>query len=144
MAELCNSKIRSIEILGKMRLRSSALLLLIVLLPSLSAFGQINRLALGAHLDSRGAQLSFRVYSSRATRIELYLYAQSTDADEVAHLPLQRDAITSVWSTTLPLENIRQEFGIQDTIYFGYRAWGPNWPFDSAWTKGMAQFGHSK
>ncbi len=138
MAELGNSKIRSIEIPGKMRFRSSALLLLIVLLPSLSTLGQINRLALGAHLDPGGAQLSFRIYSSRATRIELYLYAQSTGADEVVRLPLQRDASTSVWSTTLPLENIRQKFGIQDTIYFGYRAWGPNWRFDPAWTKGTS------
>ncbi len=94
MAELGNSKIRSIEIPGKMRFRSSALLLLIVLLPSLSTLGQINRLALGAHLDPGGAQLSFRIYSSRATRIELYLYAQSTGADEVVRLPLQRDAST--------------------------------------------------
>jgi isoamylase len=22
------------------------------------------------------------------------------------------------------------------TIYYGYRAWGPNWPYDAAWTKG--------
>src|SRR5262249_30471047 len=22
------------------------------------------------------------------------------------------------------------------TIYYGYRAWGPNWPFDPAWQKG--------
>lgn len=107
-----------------MRFRSFALLLLVVLLPSLSAFGQINRLALGAHLDPGGAQLSFRICSSRATRIEVYLYAQPTGADEVAHFTLQRDVSTSVWSTTLPLENIRREFGIQNTIYFGYRAWG--------------------
>ena len=26
--------------------------------------------------------------------------------------------------------------GLQDAIYYGYRAWGPNWPFETAWTPG--------
>jgi glycogen operon protein len=100
------------------------------------AFAQIDRLTLGARVDAARSQLTFRVYSSRATRIELYLYGQATGADEVAHLPLDRDPATSVWSTTLQLSRIRQELGIVGTIYYGYRAWGPNWPFDPAWTKG--------
>jgi isoamylase len=28
--------------------------------------------------------------------------------------------------------------GLGETIYYGYRAWGPNWPHDSKWTKGSA------
>ena len=29
-----------------------------------------------------------------------------------------------------------QAKGITGTVFYGYRAWGPNWAFDSAWTKG--------
>lgn len=101
-----------------------------------AAQAEINRLNLGAQFDPTGTQVTFRVYSSRATRIELYLYTSPAGVDESAHLALDRDAATSVWSTTLPLSRIRGEFGIAGTIYYGYRAWGPNWTFDAAWTKG--------
>jgi isoamylase len=23
-------------------------------------------------------------------------------------------------------------------VYYGYRAWGPNWPFSNSWTKGSS------
>ena len=97
---------------------------------------EINRLHLGPQFDAAGSQLTFRVYSSRATRIELYLYARPTGADEAAHLALDRDAATNVWSTTVPVARLRGEFAIAGAIYYGFRAWGPNWPFDPAWTKG--------
>jgi len=29
-----------------------------------------------------------------------------------------------------------QTAGITGPVYYGYRAWGPNWPFTSSWTKG--------
>src|SRR5215475_3281499 len=96
----------------------------------LPATAEINRLHLGAQFDSSGTQVTFRVYSSRATRIELNLYKQPTGADEAAHIPLDRDATTSVWSTTVPVSQIA------GTFYYGYRAWGPNWTFDPTWTKG--------
>jgi isoamylase len=97
---------------------------------------QIDHLHLGSQFDASGSASSFRVYSSCATRIELYLYSRPTDADEVAHIPLDRDAATSVWSTTVPLSRIRGEFRIAGAIYYGSRAWGPNWPFDTTWIKG--------
>src|SRR5262249_34903522 len=85
--------------------------------------------------DTSGTQVTFRVYSSRANRIELYVYAAPTGSDEVTHVALDRDAGTSVRSTTVPVSQIRSA-GIPGTIYYGYRAWGPNWPFDPAWIKG--------
>src|ERR1039458_3249257 len=97
---------------------------------------EINRLHLGPQFDAAGSQLTFRVYSSRATRIELYLYARPTGADEAAHLALDRDAATNGWSPTVPVTRLRGEFAIAGAIYYGFRAWGPNWPFDPAWTKG--------
>ena len=29
--------------------------------------------------------------------------------------------------------------GVTGTVYYGYRAWGPNWPYDPAWTPGSAR-----
>jgi glycogen operon protein len=100
------------------------------------ARAEINRLHLGSQFDASGSQLTFRVFSSHATRIELYLYSRPTGADEVAHIALDRDPASFVWSTTLPVARIRGEFAIPGAIYYGFRAWGPNWTFDPAWTKG--------
>ena len=27
---------------------------------------------------------------------------------------------------------------IDGAVYYGYRAWGPNWPYNASWTKGSA------
>jgi len=116
--------------------RKLIVLLTVLVLGEALALAQIDRLSLGARFNASGSQLLFRVYSSHATRVELYLYAQPTGADEVAHIPLKRNAVTSVWFTTLSLKRIRQKFGISGAIYYGYRAWGPNWTFDPSWTKG--------
>jgi glycogen operon protein len=121
---------------GEVSSHFAARLLLFFFLIQCPATAQIDRLALGARFSGDKSHLSFRIYSSRATRIELYLYAQPTGADEVAHLALDPDPVTSVWSISLPLARIRQEFGIAGPIYYGFRVWGPNWPFDPAWTKG--------
>ena len=94
----------------------------------------VNRLHLGSQLTAQA--VTFRVYSSRATRIEVDLFKVSAGADEVARVSLNKDASSSVWSVTIPLSTVRGQFGIAGTIYYGYRAWGPNWLFDPAWTKG--------
>ncbi|MGW0773911.1 glycogen debranching protein [Streptomyces sp. NPDC002835] len=91
---------------------------------------------LGAHYDASRANVRFRIYSSRATRIELYLYAAPTGAQEAAALTLTKDSATGVWSTTVPVTTIRQQYGITGPLYYGYRVWGPNWPYNPAWTKG--------
>ncbi len=97
---------------------------------SFSATAEINRLKLGAHLGTDN--VTFRVYSSAATRLEVYVFKVAVKADDVARIPLTQDAATHVWSVTVPLSQL----GISGAIYYGYRAWGPNWTFDPAWTKG--------
>jgi isoamylase len=41
-------------------------------------------------------------------------------------------------SRTLSLPDLAAN-GVSDTIYYGYRAWGPNWIFDPSWTEGSQQ-----
>src|SRR5262249_50072528 len=67
--------------------------------------------------------------------IEVWVYAKASGEDEKVRLQLTRDAKTRVWSKTVPLADLKEQ-GVTETIFYGYRAWGPNWPFDPAWKKG--------
>jgi glycogen operon protein len=91
---------------------------------------------LGARYDATNSSIIFRVYSSRATRIELDLFADNYGAPEVATYLLTKDA-SDVWSVTVPVSAL-QAVGITGPVFYGYRAWGPNWPYNSSWTKGSA------
>ncbi len=93
--------------------------------------------ALGAHYDSTGSSIGFGVYSSRATRIDVYLYKAASGSQEAVSYPLVKDA-GNIWSVTVSVATLRDQYGITGTVYYGYRAWGPNWPYDPAWTKGSS------
>lgn len=90
----------------------------------------------GAHLDAGGGALSFRVFSAAATRLEVWIYAAPRGAAEVERLPLQREAGSSWWSASLPVAPLLAARAFDGAIYYGLRAWGPNWPFDPAWRPG--------
>ena len=85
---------------------------------------------LGAHYNAAQTQVDFRVYSSRATRIELYVYAQAFGADEVASYVMTKDATTKIWSKSVSTAELAN-LGISGHVYYGYRAWGPNWPYSA-------------
>jgi glycogen operon protein len=90
---------------------------------------------LGARQDPTGTNVGFRLCSSRATRVEVYLYDKRLGADEKARFPLAKDEATDVWAATVSVAALKER-GIEGTIYYGFRAWGPNWKFDPAWDKG--------
>ncbi|HEY5947621.1 MAG TPA: isoamylase [Kofleriaceae bacterium] len=84
---------------------------------------------LGAHYSPSGDEVSFRVASTRATRIELWAYAEPTHAAEVLRRELTRDG-DGVFGVRVPASEL------PSTIYYGYRVWGPNWPYDPSWQPG--------
>ena len=92
---------------------------------------------LGAALDSTGQNITFRIVSSTATRIEVWIYDQPQNAQEKTRLTLTKDQNSQIWSVTAPLRNL-QATGSAGLVYYGYRAWGSNWPYDPAWVKGTA------
>jgi glycogen operon protein len=98
------------------------------------ASASINASQLGAKYDATKANLTFKIYSSRATRIELYLYSAASGAAEKAHYVMTQGT-GGVWSVTLSSTTL-SSLGLTGTIYYGYRAWGPNWPYSTSWTKG--------
>src|SRR5271167_742189 len=105
---------------------------------ALHAAAAINAYGLGASYDSNQSNVIFRVYSSRATRIEVDLYASPMGSAEVLRFPLSANNGTNIFSASIPVATL-QAAGIKGPpVYYGYRAWGPNWPFSSSWTKGSS------
>ncbi|WP_216311813.1 isoamylase [Streptomyces nanshensis] len=93
--------------------------------------------ALGAHFDAAGEQLTFRVHSSAATRMLVALYDKAAGAEEKGSLLLKRESGSDgTWTASVSAGELREKYGIDGTVYYGYRAWGPNWPYDEGWTKG--------
>ncbi len=113
----------------------SSALLGIALLAS-PAHAAINASQLGASYDGTKANVAFKVYSSRATRIELFVYSSATGSAEKARYPMTLGT-GGVWSLSLPVATLNS-IGITGTIYYGYRAWGPNWPYSASWVKGSS------
>ncbi|HEY1176154.1 MAG TPA: isoamylase [Phytomonospora sp.] len=90
------------------------------------AQGGIDTARLGARYSADRSTITFRVHSGTATRIAVYLYDQPTGAAPVREAVLAKSG--SVWEATVPAAG----------KYYGYRAWGPNWPYVSSWTPGSA------
>lgn len=89
---------------------------------------------LGATLDREHSAVTFRVFSSRATRIEVWIYNQPFGSSEKVRAEMTVDA-QGVWAKTFSLNELAA-LDVSSAIYYGYRAWGPNWIFDPSWTKG--------
>jgi glycogen operon protein len=100
------------------------------------ASAAINASQLGAKYDATKSNLTFKVYSSRATRIDLYLYSAASGAAEKARYTLTQGT-GGVWSVTLSSSTL-SSLGLSGTIYYGYRAWGPNWTYSASWTPGSS------
>jgi glycogen operon protein len=102
--------------------------------PATTTHAAINGMSLGASYNAPKTSITFRVYSSSATRIVLYLYASGYGSQESATYTLTSVG-SGVWAVTVPVSSI-QAAGITGSVYYGYRAWGPNWPYSSSWGKG--------
>ncbi|HEY1948711.1 MAG TPA: hypothetical protein VGG97_17005, partial [Bryobacteraceae bacterium] len=105
------------------------------LLFALPASAAINAYSLGASYDATRSNVIFRVYSSRAARIEVDLYASPMGSAEVQRFALSANSSDNIFSGSIPVATL-QAAGITGPVYYGYRAWGPNWPYLTSWTKG--------
>jgi isoamylase len=92
--------------------------------------------AMGARYDSASKEIRFRVHSPRATHLEVDLYAEPAGADEVLALPMALESGSDVWSATVSASALEAAGLSGTTVSYGYRAWGPNWTYEPAWTKG--------
>lgn len=96
--------------------------------------GAPTEVQLGGHYSPDGTTVTFRVASTRATRIELDVFAQPTGAAAMLTVAMTPSAsgTAQVWEVTIPTTQL------PTTIYYGYRAWGPNWTYDASWTPGSS------
>jgi len=79
---------------------------------------------LGATQISTG--VNFSVYSQHATRVDLAFFDNPTDNEPAQEFPMVR--MGDVWNLYVD--------GVGYGAYYGYIAWGPNWPHDDAWYPG--------
>jgi glycogen operon protein len=92
----------------------------------------------GASYDSTKSNINFRVFSARATRIEVWIYKTPYGAQEVVKYVMTKDTTTNIWSKAVAVSTLQTTYGITGPVYYGYRAWGPNWNYNSSWTKGSS------
>lgn len=92
---------------------------------------------LGATHDQSDTEVTFRAFSSRATRMEVWIYDKPFDAAERSKFEMIADPTGEIWSVSVPIADM-QLADDEATIYYGYRAWGPNWQFDPSWTTGSS------
>lgn len=77
---------------------------------------------LGARYDEAGTNVTFAVFSENATAIDVCVFDAATGADPLACHALDRAG--DIWWTGLPTDDL------PSPLYYGYRAWGPNWTKD--------------
>src|ERR1700722_2207142 len=88
----------------------------------------------GARFSPDKSQVVFSLWSPQATRVEVWVYAVPMDAPAILQIQLLRQADRTLSSTVNVADLMAR--GLAAAIYYGYRAWGPNWLFDVAWMPG--------
>ncbi|BDU51640.1 isoamylase [Haliovirga abyssi] len=79
-----------------------------------------------------GSDATFAVYSKDATKMVLEIYTSSygVDASYTYDMKKNSDNIWRAKVATLP-----------NGVYYAFRAWGPNWPYSSSWSRGNSEAG---
>src|SRR5262245_41737907 len=84
--------------------------------------------SLGAKYDAGKTRIDFKVFSKNATRRQLEVFAESMGKPAVLTIPLSRGA-DGTFSGQIPTAELKRR-GITGPVYYGYRAWGPNFTYD--------------
>jgi isoamylase len=90
---------------------------------------------LGAVFSADGTLVTFRVHAPDATRVELWVYDSPVDTVPLLSAPMVASA-GSPYTLRVPISELQPDRS--QPIFYGYRAWGPNWPYDPAWQPGSA------
>src|SRR6185295_16593957 len=105
-------------------LRPALLCLAVFALLSVPAAAQT---ALGATIV--GSSVQFALFSQNATRVEVWTFATPTASTPIARTALTKtDTVNHIWTVTIS--------GVGAGTLYGYRVWGPNWPYNASWTAG--------
>lgn len=91
----------------------------------------------GGHYDPTSASYAFTVRSRHATRIVVDLFAAAQGEAASLELVAASTPGTDLWTATVSAGDVAAA-GIGQTVYYGYRAWGPNWPYAAGWSPGSS------
>jgi isoamylase len=76
-----------------------------------------------------GGSVQFALFSANATRVEVWTFATATSSTPLNRYTLtQTDMVNHIWTVTVS--------GLGAGTLYGYRVWGPNWPYNASWTAG--------
>jgi len=89
------------------------------------------RYPLGAHFD--GNNVTFAVYSRRATRILLEVYSRETGEDARHDYWLAKNPSDDIWRAKIS--------DVPAGTLYAFRCWGPNWDYDQSWQRGGSSAG---
>ena len=92
---------------------------------------------LGGTFDASTGMYTFAVRSQHATRITVEIFAVSQGAASIKELVTTELPGTNVWTAQVSASDLTAA-GVGSTVYYGYRAWGPNWPYVAGWTPGSS------
>src|ERR1043165_841399 len=99
------------------RLRLSVLgCIVITLALAFDSSAAIDAYQLGARYDGTQSNITFKVYSARATRIEVWIYKNASGFQEKVNYVMTKDAGTNVWSKTASVATLQNTYGITGTV----------------------------
>lgn len=87
--------------------------------------------ALGAHVS--GGNTTFALYSANATKVLLEIYESAYGTDEKYDYWMTKNTSDNVWRAKLS--------GDLSGAIYAFRVWGPNWDYDTSWTRGGSSAG---
>src|SRR5215203_5159579 len=114
------------RLISRLRAGFLAPVLLLLVLAGL-AQPAVAQTPLGATIS--GGSVQFALFSQNATRVEVWIFATATASTPTATYALTKtDAVNHIWTVTVA--------GLGAGTLYGYRVWGPNWPYNASWTPG--------
>lgn len=88
---------------------------------------------LGAFIQPQAKTAQFAVYAKHASRVTLELFAQPVGDAAIASIPLEKNPNDDIWRAEIA--------GVSAGCHYGFRCWGPNWPYNNDWQPGNSAAG---
>jgi len=90
----------------------------------------------GARFSEAQSEVTFSVWAQPATRVEVWIYDVPLGGAPILDQPMTMGT-DGGYSLTISVADLTAK-GLTGQVYYGYRAWGPNWPYDATWQPGSA------
>jgi glycogen operon protein len=100
----------------------------------MASLAEIGTSFLGSRFLWERSVAGFSVRAPEVARVELWVYAVESGAGPILRQPMTAQG-DGTFTLNIEIADLKA-VGLKSTIYYGYRAWGPNWPFLAAWSPG--------